>query len=101
MAYKKGQCGIAASYVRGTIDQQMLSSLGLNPLNITTDKLAAIEMTNDEAKLICGVLEHVTLSVPVGSIKKTILYIQDMFILNCTTRGTNRNRGHDDILEIP
>ena len=72
MAYKKGQCGIAASYVRGTIDQQMLSSLGLNPLNITTDELAAIEMTNDEAKLICGVLEHVTLSVPVGSLKKTI-----------------------------
>ena len=75
MLYKKGQSSIAAS--TGTVDQQMLSSLGLNPLGITDDELAAVEMRSEEAKLINAALEHVTLTVPIGLLQKEI-YISKM-----------------------
>ena len=78
MLYRRGQ---SASSITGTIDQQMLSSLGLNPLGITDDELAAVKMGSEEAQLINAALEHVTLRVPVGLLR-TQIYISKMSLFS-------------------
>ena len=81
MLYTRGQSGLAASSVTGTVDQQMLSSLGLNPLGITDDELDAVEMRSEEAKLINAALNHVTLSVLIGLLQ-TQIYISKMCLFS-------------------
>lgn len=70
--YKKGQCGIAPSSISGTVDQEILSSLGLNPLSISDDELSAIEINGDETQLITAALEHVTVSIQDGHMETSI-----------------------------
>ena len=89
MPFVKGQSGIAASTVIDTVDLGMLSSLGMNPLCITAEELAAIDMCSEDAQLINAALEHVTLTTTAGLLEDQI-YISKIHLYSLVPQETLR-----------
>ena len=58
--------------VSGNIDEQFLSDLGFNPLNITQSYMDNVEIRDEEAMALCLSFQHVTVYVPMGDVRRQI-----------------------------
>ena len=83
---------MAASHVTGTIDPSFLADLGLNPLNILTEDLNLINVTADEAKIICMALQHATIYVEFGDVIRPIYIAKsNLFLYGSKTIASDPN----------